>query len=66
MMQNKCFSLVSVVFSALSSLYRGIFRSRERKHGSQKREFAIRKVCYRERIYKTFVRVKQREMDFGS
>ena len=51
-MQNKFFSLLSAVLSALTSLYRGIFGSRERKYGSQKQEFAIRKVCYTERIYK--------------
>ena len=65
-MQNIFFSLLSVVFNALSSLYQGIFGSRERKHGSLKGEFAIRKARYAERIYKIFARVKQREMDFGS
>ena len=34
-------TLLSAVFSALSSLYRGIFGSRERKYGLYKREFAI-------------------------
>ena len=41
------------------------FRSRERKFGSSNRQFAITKVCYVDRIYKTFVRVKRREMEFG-
>ena len=47
MMQNKFFSLLSAVFSALSSLYQGIFGSR--------------KVRYTEKICKPFVRVKQRK-----
>ena len=64
-MQNM-FSLISSVFSALSSLYWVIFGSRERKYGSWKREFGISKVRYTERIYKIFVRVKQRKMDLGS
>ena len=33
MMQNIFFSLLPAVFSALSSLYRGIFGSREKKYG---------------------------------
>ena len=36
------FPLISAVFSALSSLYQGIFGSREKKYCSQKREFGIR------------------------
>ena len=71
-------TLLSAVFSALSSLYRGIFGSRERKYGLYKREFAIRNVCYikdaklsnilgyTEKIYKNFVRVKKSEMNFCS
>ena len=54
-----------VVFSALSLLYQGISNWWEKKLGSENREFAIPKVCYIERIYKTFVRAKWRELDFG-
>ena len=55
-MRNKCISLISAVFSVLNWLYQGIFGSREKKYGSQKRQFALPKVRYTERIYKTFVK----------
>ena len=55
MMQNECISLISAVFNALSWLYWGIFGSREKRYGSQKRQFALPKVRYTKRIYKTFV-----------
>ena len=54
-MRNKCISLISAVFSALNWLYQGIFGSREKKYGSQKRQFAFTKGCI-ERIYNTFVK----------
>ena len=54
------------MFRALSLLCLGILGWRKRKFVSLNREFAIPKVRYIERIYKTFVRVKRRETDFGS
>ena len=61
-MQKKSFSLLFAMFSALSFLYRVIFGLRRRKYGSSNREFTIWNVRYTERIYKTFVRAKQKEM----
>ena len=50
MMRDKFFVLLSAMLSAFGLLYRGIFNLREKKYGSWKREFAIRKVCYIEMI----------------
>ena len=63
MMQN--IFLLAVVFSVLSLLYQGIFGLRKRKYGSRKREFAIQKVPYTEKIYKTFFRVNRGKWTFG-
>ena len=48
---QELFSLLSAVFNALSSLYWGIFGSRERQNSLWKWKLAIRKVRYIEKIY---------------
>ena len=65
MMQDNFF-LYFLNFSMLSIRYIKISLVRRREIWFAKARVCYTEVHYTEMIYQTFVRVKQREMDFGS